>query len=151
MRASARSAPARSARACSPKYSWSATNLRTLAAPCAALDLLRTLTLTANRPAGAAAATGAHRDTFLIRAGIFEESGSVGSTSQRLRKTSRGSDANWMPRGTLRDILHDGGIPPATPLPSICAGPEALRHCRTTDLPNKFLCWAPKQAPWRSL
>jgi hypothetical protein len=43
-----------------------------------------------------------------------------------------------MPRGTLRDILHDGGSPPATPLPGICAGPEALRHCLTTVLPNQF-------------
>ena len=58
---------------------------------------------------------------------------------------------NLMPRDTLRDILHDGEIPPATPLPSICAGPEALRHCLTTVLPNKFLCWVPKPAPWHSL
>src|SRR5438094_9682305 len=43
-----------------------------------------------------------------------------------------------MPHSGLRDILHDGGIPPATPLPSIFDGPEALRHCLTTVLPTNF-------------
>jgi len=58
---------------------------------------------------------------------------------------------NLMPRGTPRDTLHDGEIPPATPLPSVCAGPEALRHCLTTVLPSKLLYRAREQTAWRQL
>jgi hypothetical protein len=47
----------------------------------------------------------------------------------------RYSDVDLMLRGRPRIITLDGGIPPATPLPTKYRGPEALRHCLATVLP----------------
>ena len=52
-------------------------------------------------------------------------------------RTSQDRDVEPLARGGPRAILRDGGILPATPLPALRAGPEALRHCLTTVLPSK--------------
>ena len=64
------------------------------------------------------------------------------STSERLRKAPQHSDVDLMLRGRPRIILLDGGIPPATPLPTKYRGPEALRHCLATVLPRELAYWA---------
>ena len=57
-------------------------------------------------------------------------------------RASQHSDVDLMLRGRPRIIMLDGGIPPATPLPTKHRGPEALRHCLATVLPRELAYWA---------
>ena len=53
-------------------------------------------------------------------------------------RAPRYSDVDLMLRSRPRIIMLDGGIPPATPLPTKHYGPEALRHCLATVLPREL-------------
>ena len=57
-------------------------------------------------------------------------------------RAPRYSDVDLMLRSRPRIIMPDGGIPPATPLPTKYHGPEALRHCLATVLPRELAYWA---------
>ena len=61
------------------------------------------------------------------------------------------NDVDSMLRGGPRVILVDGGISPATPLPTKRGGPEALRHCLTTVLPRELLYWVREQTARRQV
>jgi len=125
--------------------------------PFAALDNVVGLVLPAaslqgaKRRAGATVGPPGARREFALRVGMCDEQEVDESTSERLRKAPQHSDVDSMLRGRPRVILLDGGIPPATPLPTNNRGPEALRHCLATVLPRELAYWAREPAAHRPI
>src|SRR5436190_4748414 len=103
-RASARSAPARSACASSPKYLRSATSLR-IVAPCNASDRSGAPRITVERnPLADSPVADDEGREFDFRAGMSDEPRLIESTSDASERASQDNDVVWMPREKLRAI-----------------------------------------------